>query len=651
MNPDDTIMIFLFSSRNSINRFELTAGMITKVPDVIYPGTSYCSLQFFNLNFMGMMKKILFLSTMAKDSGSFGMMKKLLLGAVFSLAMIAGKAQQGYTYYRITDVETGNPVTGYELSLKFTSPGSGWQNPTEVPGGGINAGVYACFGTVGDCGRLSVLNSCVILLGDPNSCMTANGITHNIQLKGRKAQLIIRDDVNDIGIQPNPAAPIWTSPDLWNRRDGVGNPNDDQGPGYGGGGNLMKVRIKNIGCTASQESHVRLYWTLGATGEHWPDSWNGNQTLVPGGDPAGKEIKNTDPGPGNIYDVWTANGYSVGPIQPGTERVIQAKWYPSNPVVFNSPDVHAGSMICYLARIDDPANEPMFSEISSSTASTTHNVQYNNNIATRNSSLVNLTGVYRVVPGGGILVNNYLPERTAFNVRLTALTANDLKFADLGTIRLNLGESLWNAWMEGGHIAEGVEISNYEAREVTVNDLRSVVLKNISIERDQYMGITPSFELTTNNGDMETYSFAFSQEKADRTEDEEAYGSECVFIVTVNGEEQTNEGGTFERQSTARRPQVAGDAGSAESGLLLYPNPSNDMVTISFAASANDKTVNVRITDMSGKLVQQSSEKVNYQKSSSSSITINTKAIKSGIYIVSVQAAGSTQSAKLNIRH
>ena len=589
------------------------------------------------------MKKILFLSTPAKGSRSFGRMKKVLLGGIFSLAMFAGKAQVGYTYYRITDVETGNPVTGYGLSLKFTSAPV-WQNPTEVPGGGINAGVYACFGTLGDCGSLSVLNSCVILLGDPNSCLTATGITHNIQLKGRKPQLIIRDAVSDAGIQPNPSTDIWTSPDLWNNRDV--NSNVHQDPGYGGGNNLMKVRIKNIGCAASQLSHVRLYWTLGKTGEHWPNSWDGTEKLGSPAISAGGEIKSNDP----AYDVWGNSGYDIQPIAPGTERVIRAKWVVQDPNAYNLPDVKEGSMICFLARIDDPANEPMFNEVSSSTASTGNNIRNNNNIATRNSKFVNLSGVFKVVPGGGILVNNYFPERIAFNVRFRALTANDAKFVDIGKIRLTMSERLWNVWTEGGRMAEGVEISNEEAHEVEVRDLASVVLKNIAIEPDEHMGITPSFELTTNNGDFETYNFAFSQEKAERTEDEEAYGSECVFIVTVNGEEQTNEGGTFERLSTARRSQAAGEAAAVETGLLLYPNPSNDKVTINFAASAKDKTVNVRITDMSGKLVQQSAEKVNYQKSSSS-ITINTKAIKSGMYIVSLQAEGITQSAKLKVLH
>jgi hypothetical protein len=460
-----------------------------------------------------------------------------------------------------------------------------------------------------------------------------------------KAELIVRDAATDIGIEPNPDMNVWTSPDLWNRRDNNGNPNDNQDPGYGGGGgNLMKVRIKNVGCVTSQQSHVRLYWTLGQTGEHWPNSWNGVEKI--NNVAAGAEIQS-----GN----WTVSGYEIGPLGPGAETIVQTRWLPPNPASYEVPNqpppVASNAMICFLARIDDPANEPMYGELSSPTTSTGYNIRFNNNIATRNSNLTNLSAVFRPAVGGGILVSNYLSERAVFNVRFRALTANDVKFADLGRIRFALSERLWNAWTEGGRLAEGVVVSNEDAREVEVRDLASVVLKNIAIDPDDHMGINPSFELTTNNGDMETYSFAFSQEKADRTEDEEAYGSECVFIVTVNGEEQTNEGGTFERQSTVRRPQVAGDAAGAEGGLLLYPNPSNDMVTISFAASAKDKIVNVRITDLSGKLVQQSSEKVNYQKSSSSSITINTKAIKSGVYIVSLQAAGSTQSAKLKVLH
>jgi hypothetical protein len=591
---------------------------------------------------MIMMKKILFLSTPAKGSGSFGMMKKLLLGAAFSLAMVAAKAS-GNTIYYVTDADTGLPITNYPLNFRFTYGVFGYQT-SAVTGSPYTFSYSGPLSGSSVCGYVYTSDPCVKIIGDPNSCLT--GGNHYIQLKGVKPQLIIRDAVSDAGIQPNPSTDIWTSPDLWNRRDNNGSPNDNQDPGYGGGSNLMKVRIKNIGCATSSLSHVRLYWTLGKTGEHWPASWDGTEKLGNPAIPAGGEIKSNDP----AYNVWGNNGYDIEPLAPGAETVIRAKWVVQNPNAYNLGDVKEGSMICFLGRIDDPTNEPMFNEVSSSTASTGNNIRNNNNIATRNSKFINLSGVFKVVPGGGILVNNYFPERIAFNVRFRALTANDAKFVDVGRIRLTMSERLWNAWTEGGRMAEGVEISNEEAHEVEVRDLAGVVLKNIAIEPDEHMGINPSFELITNNGDLETYNFAFSQEKAERTEDEEAYGSECVFIVTVNGEEQTNEGGTFERQSTARRSQAAGEAAGAEAGLLLYPNPSNDMVTISFAASAKDKTVNVRITDMSGKLVQQSAEKVNYQKSSSS-IIINTKAIKSGVYIVSLQAEGSTQSAQLRVLH
>ena len=354
-----------------------------KTPDVVCFGICYCSLQFFNLNFMVMMKKTLFLSTPARGSGSLGMMKKLLLGGIFSLAMMAGKAQVFDTFYQIVDADTGAPVpVGTQFKFVFTSGGGGYEIEPVQPGGWVR--FYSPPGSTAPgsqyCGKITTLDPCVKIIGDPNSCMT--GANHYISVRGLSPQLIIRDAVNDAGIQPNPSTDVWTSPDLWNRRDNNGNPNDNQDPGYGSGtlGNLMKVRIKNIGCATSQQSYVRLYWTLGQTGEHWPNSWNGVEKI--NNVAAGAEIQG-----GN----WTVSGYVIGPLAPGAETIVQGKWFPPNPASYVDPNqpsqpspVASNAMICFLARIDDPAHEPMYSELSSATTSTGHNIRFNNNIATRN---------------------------------------------------------------------------------------------------------------------------------------------------------------------------------------------------------------------------------------------------------------------------
>ncbi|RYZ38919.1 MAG: hypothetical protein EOP49_30620, partial [Sphingobacteriales bacterium] len=350
-----------------------------------------------------------------------------------------------------------------------------------------------------------------------------------------RADLMSRDAVTDMGLEPNPSEDIWASPDLWNRRNSLGNPNDNQNPGYGGGGNLMKVRIKNRGCMTSQTSYVKLYWTLGATLERWPASWD--STTFINNVVAGKEIKTAGLGYADYQTVLGVDkGYEIAPLAPGQEVIITAKWTPPNPMAYNdTPRIGNDAMICFLARIDDPTQDPMYSELSSNTTSTGRNVRYNNNIVTRNTNLTNAGGEYMVVPGGGtILVGNYFEEARHFNIRFHAKSTTDMGFSEVGSVTLRLDENLWNAWMESGAEGEGIDIENYETRTLTVNDLEHAALFKIEMRPDELMGIGAYFTLNGPTDIQETYQFICSQEMSYAEDDAEQYGSQCVFAVAVH---------------------------------------------------------------------------------------------------------------------
>jgi hypothetical protein len=230
------------------------------------------------------------------------------------------------------------------------------------------------------------------------------------------------------------------------------------------------------------------------------------------------------------------------------------------------------------------------------------------------------------------------------------LTVEDMGFADLGTATLKLGDKLWQAWTDGGRLADGLEVSNEELREVKVTDIGNAVLRNIDMEPGVFMNIGASFELNDETDNKGTYMFGFSQEKVDRTDDEENYGSECILIVTVNGEENTDEADGFAKQAAVEKAERENKSTTGTGALSVYPNPAGDNVVIRFTSTDNEGVANVRITDLNGKLVRELTAPANNPKGNST-VTINTSDIKNGLYIITVQTKQSKQSAKVNIRH
>lgn len=452
-----------------------------------------------------------------------------------------------------------------------------------------------------------------------------------------RADLMSRDGLDDVmGLEPNPSNDIWASPDIWNRRNGLGNPNDNQEPGYAGGGNLMKVRIKNRGCVTSQQSYVKMYWTLGATQERWPASWNGT-TLI-NGVIAGNEIKTAGLGYADYVTLAGVDkGYEVPALTPGQEVIITAKWYPPDPATFNDPThIGANAMICFLGRIDDSVQDPMYNELSSNTTSTGHNISYNNNIVTRNSSLVNMNGSYLSAPSGGtVLVGNYLEEATLFNIRFRALSSDDVTFGDIGRVTLKMDDNLWNAWMTSGFLGEGVEISDYENHVATVSNLENAVLKNINMHPDLLMGIGTYFSLIQPTGIQSTYSFIISQEKSYPEENEEQYGSQCQFAVSVNGEDQDDDG-TGTDPSGAAQPLSKTIHLDGKGQVTLFPNPNTGVSQLKFGL-IDGGNVSVQILDMSGRVLRTI---MNNQQLGSGTYTVNipSEGLANGTYMIQLIA-------------
>ncbi len=78
------------------------------------------------------------------------------------------------------------------------------------------------------------------------------------------------------------------------------------------------------------------------------------------------------------------------------------------------------------------------------------------------------------------------------------------------------------------------------------------------------------------------------------------------------------------------------------SGILIYPNPANDLLVISFPVMTG-KEMNVNITDLSGKIVYTATP------TQTESFEINTANLAEGVYFINIQAADLFETKKMII--
>lgn len=368
------------------------------------------------------------------------------------------------------------------------------------------------------------------------------------------------DSSRDGGEEPNNSGQsIWQSPDIWNRRTNSGLNLTHEDPGYVGSNyNVMRFRVHNVSLTTSSTSYAKLYWTLGSTGETWPESWDGTTQI--NSNPAGGELTNPYTGFNASNTYVAGQGFRIPPLAPGQEYIIDAKWQPNDPAIFGLSN---GAMICFLGRIVDP-NDPMANENPGPGAPIGPNVRNNNNIVTRNASLVNLGGSYST-GFGGILVGNHTFEHALFDINFTLVGNPEIPFQELGEIRFQLSPELWERWLGSGGRSEGIEIRNQEQREVVITDPRRAQLLQVEIPSGEYYPLSVEFRMNEGVQQQTNYHFAFSQNFSENPEEE--YGSECHYYVEFNGRGNEDRGEPFERSAT-------------NDLISLIPNPSNGQFTV-----------------------------------------------------------------------
>jgi len=240
-----------------------------------------------------------------------------------------------------------------------------------------------------------------------------------------ESDLYIKDDINDIGLEPNTTSSnIWLG-DIWNCRD---NPNCGvmEPPLYKiTGNNFLNARIYNKGCKTSIPSELHLYWTIGRTGELWTEHWL-DPSLEPSnvstnGDPLGGELTMNSP-------------VIIPPIAPGGNVFLPPlPWTAPNPLLYST----STPMLCFLARIIS-IDDPILNEASGAISV---NVKNLNNIATINTNLIEINPLQGNSDNYSFVINNPTKREVYLDLTLSE-KGNNESFFTKGNIKCSFKSQL-----------------------------------------------------------------------------------------------------------------------------------------------------------------------------------------------------------------
>lgn len=236
-----------------------------------------------------------------------------------------------------------------------------------------------------------------------------------------RASLLIQDDTNDTGAEPDVAlattGTFWESPSI-----GVGANSTPPSPPFtsyesidltAGQSYWVYVNVQNIGCTPTTGTEtLHVYWASGATIQSWPGSW----TPITTGD-VGVPIQDN----------------SGNPLTPGQSYVFAIPWA-------DVPSSATNTHFCLLARIQTSPVYPYgmtYWENMTTPGNMRENVTNNAKIAQTN---IHIYAETPRGPGGHvyrfpIAVGNLRPEPSTIGLALQLLNA-DATPAPLGESRL-----------------------------------------------------------------------------------------------------------------------------------------------------------------------------------------------------------------------
>ncbi len=319
---------------------------------------------------------------------------------------------------------------------------------------------------------------------------------------------------------------LWRSEDIWVRNQDDGKLIDvHQNPEYSPTQpNYVYVRVTNNSCETSTDTDLlKLYWAKANTSLSWPQHWDGSLFI---NDP----ITNQDILMGD--EVGTL---AIPSLSPGESKIIEFEWVVPNPEDYENINVNPWHF-CLLSRIvsvDDPMTYLEGTAIN-------QNVKNNNNIAWKNTTVVDLLPNTPSPIGGVIAVGNPTSLTNTYSLEFIKETSETGKpIYDEAEITIEMDDVLYNAWVRGGKSGQNFDSTKTAYKKIVTGN--NTVLSNIIF----------------NPNEMGTLNLTFNFLTKEITEKSE-------FIYHVVQRDNTNEiigGETYEIRKKPR-PSFDADAGN-----------------------------------------------------------------------------------------
>jgi len=500
-----------------------------------------------------------------------------------------------------------------------------------------------------------------------------------VHVKPGTWDLFMQDNANDDGFEPVDRFDndVFQSPDLWNKLSNTSDPNSikNEPPDHvtiPGNTNKLLVKVHNGGCQASMaNANLFLYWTRARMGELWSKHWifSMSSNSVPSAVPphnlvaGGSEITisgatmsnpyNTVSMPFQLPSIAAGGSYQM-PFSSGVN------WFPPDPLDFDVNNGQMGSatknpVICLLARLNgyppiSSAPDKMIWQPTGMTDAIEPYVKNNNNVATRNTDLVDLPQFLVVRNNhewdygfGTVLVNNDNGTTQTGNICIDLLPGDGLvNFLDHGSIEIGTTTGLWSGWLTGGSQAENVQVITPTL--VSVTDGTHACLNNIQIGVGSLEQVGVRFVYNDNNLPAATLNYAY---QLSMTDAEGARGSSVVYqgsIPTTAPDEVSGGGGT---EIAGKQTELGVTAEEAASQLHVYPNPANDQLFLSGYRSVTEKTT-ITVTDISGKLVERRTIGAGEGYYTEN---LNTGNWPAGLYLVHFASGERISTQKVSVAH
>ncbi|AXG74282.1 hypothetical protein DVK85_08560 [Flavobacterium arcticum] len=510
----------------------------------------------------------------------------------------------------ITSTGSRSSFSGYGSGLDVVAPGSGILSTTPYNNtGSMNGTSMAAPHVTGTIALILSVNSCLTgaevrdilestsqkvggysyntTAGRPNGTWNNQmgyGLidAHAAVVAAQNAggvDLWMQDTTADVGDEPNNISPImWNSQDIWVRVFNDGG-TTHQNPDYSavGNPNTVYVKVRNRGCEATSGfEQLKLYWSKAGTSLQWPAHWNGSTF-------GGGQLK------GNIIGTAT-----IPILLPGQEAVVSFAWVVPNPADYASITPGDQWHFCLLARMVTPADPMTFTETTDLYA----NVKNNNNIAWRNTTVVD-TPINSVVgPVGGVVaVENIHDEPHGFFLEFATLEEDGTPVHELAEITVRMNEVLYEAWQAGGQEAQMIEPLENGNVMVTGNFARLYV--ELQPEQTGILDLRFNFPKEQQVEEL-THTFHLIQRDA---ETEQIIGGETYFINRAPNDADTNpEDSSY---ITAMGPNPASDElvikyhlyDANEAYLAVYSVYGTDADTNYYELDIDSSDIQINVSD------------------------------------------------------